>query len=623
MTSWDPRSYVAEAVGTRLSSGAAKGSPCYYSYTMNFLRNREECEKAEKEIEEQLSSLRVSTGFFLGQEVTMFYSSGDDSVPWLDDLPNVLSHAEDEVQSGGTVFKDFCREVRDRLLVVNGADLQEIASVEKIAGYSFLQEAFLISFVEKELSVSDVVKICAIQSVSATALLKGNEFKCPVSTISSDGKSKLCNKVVVLENHCRYALRGAYATSNEGVYRECFTFFSDNLFHVCVFALLTTIESTGVVAAKAIEAIQNESGLTNFCFHGSDGAAMSYDEEEDHALCTHEHGHGHDHGHGSTRLWDPRVHRLRVVKESGNADALHLLGATKSDPIQKSAAAFMTAITTNNLLVSVSTNAGKVLCERIHSFLPFGADSKSIAIAVSQYSAMHNHLFECGATAFLFSISEASCNILVEHQLCINPEDCESVEWKNHIFYTPQCLTVEGSVSFTTEESFPIGDAIVIIGSIEKITAPCLYGLLSESKCSSCSIRYLPFICTTTHNIYGPIGFMGFGCAPSSGFPPTLMTIFQSDILDCITSDTDVVPNFTLYFFSETCTYLKNKTYPTFTMQLPFPLHTLSSIPESNYAFVIKCRLVRIVPLLSDSKAILVFTLSNVKSIGSDLLHLH
>ncbi|CBZ27134.1 conserved hypothetical protein [Leishmania mexicana MHOM/GT/2001/U1103] len=607
---WDPLSYIHQAVGAKYSESSSVMLPSFYEYTTRpFLLKKEE-EQLRFTMAAQRVAWKSLTLPFCGKGYTAHYWNDGGAEDFVQNLRVVVKTIEDDVTRGGSIYSDFMGQV-DKLQKANRGDAADVVFEKDVSvDTSYTREAFLCFQLRRSLHVPASVSTLLLERGSFHFFIKGGTCTVPMAAmIDSDG-APVHYEGAVLDSDTLCCSNGICRSGRDSKDRCFITVVSADEIGCAAGLLSAEAVVRDEHLGKALRTLV-DAGVF-FCFSSvyGDGSVHKYEQQSKMS----------DSSSMPAAAQDYAVaHRTRVVRCSRNADAVHLLNADATKSMPQDVTALDLALHSPTLVATMQTTSGPSYFEVVHRVAPVGILNGPLLLSIAHDSPLHNHVLRHGDTILLFHFADHNVWKKGPPRQWLVPARCDALKTKAGCFSVPRCSPVARVLLFTTERSFSAGDSAVVIGKVtdgnrteQPVRAPF-------TLCSSL-FHYTPFVCKFLHRQHGPIGFVGFSFSFCSTTPLLAMALLPLHVTDFISSETDVDPTVTLFFFRAEYGGFSVRAYPYFTDALPCPLHHLTYKTTSLVAGVVTCRLIQVESLLDELSAFMLLSVSRVAFDGSEIL---
>ncbi|CAG9574064.1 conserved hypothetical protein [Leishmania major strain Friedlin] len=607
---WDPLSYIYQAVGSKHTESSSATLPSFYEYTTRpFLLKKEEEQLHSKMAAERVAWKSLSLSF-CGKDYAAHYSSDRGSEEFVQDLRVVVKSIEDDLMRGESIYSGFLEQVDKLQKEIRGAAVDVVFDNDLSVDTLYIREGFLCCELRKRLRVPATVSTLLLERGSFHFLIKGEGCTvCMTAMIDNDG-APVHYEGVVLESDTLCCSNGI-CRSGRGSKDRCFvTVFSGDEMGCAAGLLLAEGVVGGEHVEKTLRTLVDAGVLVCFSSVYNDGSVCQYEQHAQESDIS---------AVPAAAQHYAAARRTRVVRCSRNADAMHLLNADVSKGMPPDVAALDLALRSPPLVATMQTVPGPSYFEVVRCVGPLGVLDGPLALSIAHDSPLHNNVLKHGDTIVLFHVADQDVWKKGPSRQWLVPARCDAAKTKAGCFSVPRCCSVAGVLLFTTERSFSAGDSAVVIGKLADANRTEQPLCAPFSRFSSL-FHYTPFVCKFLHRQHGPIGFVGFSFAFCSTAPLLAMALLPLHVTDFISSETDVDPTITLFFFRREYGGFSVRNYPYFTDALPCPLHRLIDEKTSLVAGTATCRLLQVESLLGESSTFMMLSVSRVAFDGSDIL---
>ncbi|KAK7198374.1 hypothetical protein NESM_000796700 [Novymonas esmeraldas] len=609
---WDPQSYIAQVAGSKCHAANGAKLPSFFDYTARLFVLAEEEEQLSSRIERERVGWKSTRFTFCGAEYTAHSSTdaGDDAISEL--LCGAVAVSAEDKSWMENASAKLAEELKNLQKAHGLADGTFPDTFGNLSEKSYAQEELLCSELRRMLPVPATVSVLLVERGSFHVLLKGDTCTIPITAMIDSSGAPMSHEGISLDAE-------TLGCSN-GVCRRC-----ENG-EGCCFITVASATTLGCAASLlAVEAVTRDedvevtlrslvdAGVIACCSCiYNDGTVYQYEGQ---VTATH----ADSSAMQAALPHDFLAHRARIVRGSGNADAMHLLSGDIKKMAPTDAVAFERALSAPILVATLPASSGPSYFEVITRTALVGLNNGSLVLAVQRDSPLYNNVLKPGDTLLLLDFEDQERWATGTARQWVAAAKCDAVEAQTGSFLAPRSEQVAGALLFAMEKCLPAGDSVVLLGTVVDALGTETPPASLESICSSL-FRYTPFVCKFLHRQHGPIGFVGYSLCFCSTAPQIAVALLPLHLTELIASMTDVDPAITLFFFHRNSGLFAEPRYPHFTETLPFPLHQLTGDMSDLVAAEITCRLLHLMPLESQTSVLLLLSVQQAAFSGSEIL---
>ncbi|KAG5504316.1 hypothetical protein JKF63_04761 [Porcisia hertigi] len=607
---WDPRSYIAEAVGSKFSTGASVALPSFSGYTNRLLFLENEKAQLNSKIASERVAWKSKRLTLWGKDYTISCSADGNAEELLEQLEILAASIADEVTKCDSLYSGFVDHV-DRIKLESkweaaDASFKNDSPVDK----SYIQEVYLGFQLRERLCVPATVMALLIERESFHYLIKGDGCTIPIIAATDSSGNPTHYEGITLESDTVCLCNGMSRRCNDGNSR-CFVTVGATNAISCgagLFAAETVIADEHV--ESVLKTLVDDRVLVFFCSIYHDGTVYMYEQR------------ANDEAASAGRpgvLRDTLAYRAGVIRNSRNADAMHHLASGEGRMRPKQMDAFDRALNLPTLVGTTKVSLGPRYFEVVHRIALIGLNNGMVLFSVENDSPLHNNLLRRDDKVLLLDFVDEQVWRNGAPRQWLPPDKCQPFKTEAGDFAVPSFGQVSGALLFSTDITVSAGDSLLVIGKVMEVH-PEQSSLCSPVMLCSKLLRYTPFACKFLHRQYGPIGFVGYSFFFLSTSPSIAIALLPLHVTEFVSSETDVDPATTLFFFNRVSGLFPQPMFPFFTDVLPLPLHQLVDEKASAVAGKVTGRLLQMKSLASESSLILMLAVGEVVYDGSDLL---
>ncbi|GET88641.1 hypothetical protein, conserved [Leishmania tarentolae] len=607
---WDPHSYISQAVGLKNVGGSSVTLPSFYEFTTRPLLLKGASEQLQCTMELERLDWKSMCISFCGSEYAACYSIFEDAEEFINNVRCTVKSIEDDVIGEENVYSDFVEQV-DRILEVHRADAADIMWENEVsANTMYTREAFLCYELRRRLCVPECVSTLLLERKSFHVLMKGEFCTVPLTAMIDSEGVPVLHEGIALDPHT--------VCCSNGICRGC-----RNVKDCCFVTVVSANEMGCAAGLRAAETVTRDEDVETVLRMLVDGGVLSCFSTvySDGSVCQYEQN--PDSNDSAAELSAEAdfvvAHRTRVVRCSGNADAMHLLNEGVNKSMPRDVTALSLALKAPTLVATMKSVSDASYFEVVQHIAPVDISSGLLLFSVTHDSPLHNNVLKRGDTVIFVQFSD--CDVWKKgppRQWLLHAK-CDVLNIKEGCFAVPRGSQVATALVFVTERSFCVGDSALIIGTFRE--ADWVEKPLSAVSVSCTNLfQYTPFVSKFLHRQHGPIGIVGFAFSFCSGKPLLAALLLSVYVTDFIRSETDVDPTITLFFFRPEYAGFSVRTFPYFTEGLPCPLHHLTEEETCFVAGRVTCRLLQMELVDAGVSALLTVCVSEVAFVGCELL---
>lgn len=625
-TSWDPRSYVTQAVasGPPRTVKLEETFQSYYEFTTNAIRDAEASKLAELTLMRQYENTSTANVSRAGHEVvfTSRHNISSVATDCVKDVIQTANMALEDLPLPGECGLFFS------LVEQHATSLYTTLFPDKDVHRFWDQAALNKSNWQEFYFLHALAAKCRSSDLFPNSIVRCGDISFSLGDSWEVGMMFPSREVGTAEKYARLLSLPPFHASWQNQYttgtgrQEVVTtlaIVSSDLPRLCALSIVCqecTSDRTQTIAFLR-ELVPFMEGEVEFFCKGEDGFEVTRDSfeelEEERAA--------------DTRLWNYSAHKLRVVQAGNSADGFHLLEGMHDSALLARVRDILTCLPSTPVFASIMTNSERLCVEQLGSFLVATPGGRTAVISVQRCSPLFNYVVAKGSRILLnFDTAERASEDQTATTQWHDVGEVVQVGVADSLLHTSAEISSRSHQhGFQTVEFFEIGDCAVVTGVME--TADC-----AAPPCADALSGVLPFVsgtlitpvlCTMKHNLYGTVGFLAYQCVLSSCYPPTILVCTKIGHAALEPGAAD--PTATLRFFNAS-TALFEEHGPSFDEmfeRLPFPVNQIDQLEQSGeFACSIKARLLEVVHLSEDHTALVVFSVTECNKTSSTFLSL-